>query len=466
MFITNILVCGYTKEEAETKFQLYFDRVGDILSLMTLDFVRKNGPVLSRDRPDEIDGIKIRHSWEKLAHKNGWRSCNFTTDSNGGRHIHSRTLGHFFDRVTCIFNVNRDVLNRWLYNASPMAFKNDYIDLPIFILPTQDLAQEMFGRTYMGTRADFETVLGEFKDLEPISHPHPFVIFGVSSDAGPQGVSWHELSLEKRSGDNKVVINRSIEFPPEFRQAGLGILNYFGEVVREKYPNEHAKIRIEQDGLTVRMIVEAEDGSREIIEKALAEYELVVTGQKPPEFLFDDRAKVLELRNELRFAQARIESQKELLEYQREDIRDLKQLFGKALSSSVKPEINLTVSPCITISSNQSVSQNISYHLEEILDDVQCLMSGADPEMSTRLNDLNEALEGVSESKSAEDVKASGGLVKLKKFLDDASESGSKVQKFISSVSDGVEVLRGLAKKYNSIAEWCGAPQVPRVLVG
>ncbi|MGO4366462.1 hypothetical protein [Pseudomonas sp. PAB10] len=347
-----------------------------------------------------------------------------------------------------------------------MAFKNDYIDLPIFILPTQDLAQEMFGRTYMGTRADFETVLGEFKDLEPISHPHPFVIFGVSSDAGPQGVSWHELSLEKRSGDNKVVINRSIEFPPEFRQAGLGILNYFGEVVREKYPNEHAKIRIEQDGLTVRMIVEAEDGSREIIEKALAEYELVVTGQKPPEFLFDDRAKVLELRNELRFAQARIESQKELLEYQREDIRDLKQLFGKALSSSVKPEINLTVSPCITISSNQSVSQNISYHLEEILDDVQCLMSGADPEMSTRLNDLNEALEGVSESKSAEDVKASGGLVKLKKFLDDASESGSKVQKFISSVSDGVEVLRGLAKKYNSIAEWCGAPQVPRVLVG
>ncbi|WP_423203934.1 hypothetical protein PGC34_19015 [Pseudomonas kribbensis] len=346
-----------------------------------------------------------------------------------------------------------------------MAFKQDYIDLPIFIMPVQGVLNDTFNRPYAAQMAVFETVLGEFKDLEPISHSHPFIIFGVSFEPNPQGVSWYELSKDKRSGENKVVINRSIEFPPEFRQAGLGILNYFGEVVREKYPNEHAKIKIEQDGLTVRMIVEAEDGSRDIIEKALAEYELVVTGQKPPEFLFEDRSKVLELKNELRIAQARIDSQKDLLEYQKEDIKDLKRLFGMALSSSVKPEINLTVSPRIAISSSQSFTQNISYQLEDVLDGIQSLMSSADPEMSMRLNDLSEGLESLTDRKSAEDVKASGGFAKLKRFIDDASESGSKAQKFISSVSDGVEVLRALAKKYNSIAEWCGAPQVPRIFV-
>lgn len=463
MFVTNVLVCGYSREEAEAKFQSYFDRIESVLSGMTFDVVMQSGPH-SRDRP-EIDGIKLRYAWEKLVNDNGWLPCNFKGTGREATARFTRVLGYSLERVTCTFNSSRDGLNRWLYNASPVAFKQDYIDLPIIILPVQGVIKDQFKRPFVTQRADFETVLGEFKDLEPISNSYPFIIFGVSFEAHPQGVSWYELSKEKRSGENKVVINRSIEFPPEFRQAGLGILNYFGEVVREKYPNEHAKIRIEQDGLTVRMIVEAEDGSRDIIEKALAEYELVITGQKPPEFLFDDRAKVLELKTELRIAQTRIESQRDLLEYQKQDIKDLKQLFGMALSSSVKPEINLTVSPCITISSSQCVSQNISYHLEGVLDDIQSLMSGADPETSMRLNDLSEALESVIETKGPETMRASGGVVKLKRFLDEASESGSKVQKFISSVSDGVEVLRGLAKKYNAIAEWCGAPQVPRVFV-
>lgn len=462
MFITSVLVCGYSRDEVEAKFQPYIDRIGNILSGMTFDFVMRSGP-RAADR-SEIDGMKIKFSWEKLAIENGWRPCSLIEDGQLVKIQHARMLGVCAEKVTCNFNTSRDALNRWLYNASPMAFKQGYVDLPILILPVKGVIDDVT-RPFMAQRANFETVLGEFKDLEPISHSHPFMIFGASFESAPQGVSWYELSKEKRAGENKVVINRSIEFPPEFRQAGLGILNYFGEVVREKYPNEHAKIRIEQDGLTVRMIVEAEDGSRDVIEKALAEYELVITGQKPPEFLFDDRAKVLELRNELRIAQTRIESQKDLLEYQKQDIKDLKQLFGMALSSSVKPEINLTVSPCITISSNQSVSQNVSYHLEEVLEDVQSLMEGADPEMSMRLNDLSDAVESVTDIKSPEDVKASTGLTKLKKFLDEASESGSKVQKLISSVSDGVEVLRGLAKKYNAVAEWCGAPQVPRILV-
>jgi hypothetical protein len=109
-----------------------------------------------------------------------------------------------------------------------------------------------------------------------------------------------ELTAEFDTTGRQIVINRSIEFPPQYHQAGLGILSYFGTVLREKYPDHNAAVRIEQDGLTVRLIVESETGDRQIIEKALEEYELVVRGEAAPDEFFQSRAKVLELKNELR----------------------------------------------------------------------------------------------------------------------------------------------------------------------
>ncbi|MCP4023838.1 MAG: pentapeptide repeat-containing protein, partial [Desulfobacteraceae bacterium] len=75
-------------------------------------------------------------------------------------------------------------------------------------------------------------------------------------------------------------INRSIEFPPEYKQAGISILNYFSEVLKTKYPDTNATVQIKQDGLKVIMTIDPGDGNKEIIEKALDEYGLVVRGQK------------------------------------------------------------------------------------------------------------------------------------------------------------------------------------------
>ena len=52
---------------------------------------------------------------------------------------------------------------------------------------------------------------------------------------------------------------------------GLGILNYFGKYLKEQYPNEKATVRIEQESLTVRLIVISKNGKTEVIEKALNE---------------------------------------------------------------------------------------------------------------------------------------------------------------------------------------------------
>ncbi len=118
-------------------------------------------------------------------------------------------------------------------------------------------------------------------------------------------------------------IIRSIEFPPEYHHAGILILNHFGTVLRKKYPDTRAKIRIEQDGLKVTMIIDpVEKGDREIIESALDEYGRVVTGKTgPAEFFDNDPLQIMELETQLSIAKVQIQSQKRILEYQDREIR-------------------------------------------------------------------------------------------------------------------------------------------------
>lgn len=464
MFITEIVSYGIDKSLFEKK---YGDRLLEIQKSLE-GLTRENiGASKPRHGPQgengEVTIWKMKYLWEELVQEEGWTESREHIESAVGRRFHMRMLGFINGRVSCTFSTHRDHLNRWLYTSTPIAYKNGLVDLPIMVLPVRQLYQEFFDNRGMGIREEFERIIGELQELSPLSHSHPFILLGISSQKAD--IRWRVLEAEKELHGEKVILNRSIEFPPEFRQAGLGILNYFGEVVREKYPKENAKIKIEQDGSIVRMIVEAENGSREIIEKALEEYELVVTGKMPPESLFDNRAKILELKNELRIAESRIESQRDLIEYQRQDMAELRQLFHSSLTANNVPALNLTVAPNINVSSNQSSTLSIVRGLGEALEDIQFLLEegGADPDVSLRLNDLYESVENVDQSANADDVKSSSGLRKLQKFICDANETGTKTNEFLKSIAGGIDTLKNLAKKYNSVAEWCGAPQVPKV---
>ena len=123
-------------------------------------------------------------------------------------------------------------------------------------------------------------------------------------------------------------IVRSIEFPPEYLQSGLSILNYFGTVVRQKYPHKAVKLRIEQDELKVTMLIETAEGEKETIEEFLEEYGLVVLGRRPLEgFLPDDR-QILELSNKLELAKTELKLQQNLL------------MFEKAKSEKVETRLD------------------------------------------------------------------------------------------------------------------------------
>jgi hypothetical protein len=223
-------------------------------------------------------------------------------------------------------------------------------------------------------------------------------------------------------------------------------------------------VRIEQDGLRVRLIIESENGDREVIEKALQEYELVVRGDAAPEDFFESKTKVLELKNELRIFQVRVESQRDLIALQGDEIKNLRQIIGHSLTH--QNPINVQVNPIITVNTSQ-VTQ-LAQIIPEFSGYIQDLLSlaGADPEMELRLLDLDDSLSSLSTKQTPEAARESGALKKLRKFLTEATEVGSAANTFLTKIGDGVELVQKVARRYNDVAEWCGAPQVPNILLG
>lgn len=113
-------------------------------------------------------------------------------------------------------------------------------------------------------------------------------------------------NLPDKFQDGNVIV-RAIAFDRENIQAGVGILSYFNEIVRQKYEDRKVKVLIEQDGLNVRLAIETHNGDKQTIEKALEEYIAAVTGRKPmAEFLSKPLSNLaLKLRLELAYLDLR-----------------------------------------------------------------------------------------------------------------------------------------------------------------
>lgn len=456
----------------ENSWEMLDNRIGQIndikgfVETITIEKIRATEERYSRVNNDELNPRKFFKCWQDIMKESDWvPSRKYLLDDPENSKYYG-FLGDCSKDVSIRLITHRDLVNRWLFSTTPIAYKNSIINIPVGIMLTSSAEKKLsVERRPSMMAANFEKTVDELKALSPLSQTHPFVIIGISFEDGDLEVV--DIESELGIAEKQVVINRSIEFPPEYHSAGLGILSYFGTVLREKYPDQEAKVKIEQDGQKVRMIIETKDGNKEIIEKALQEYELVITGEQPPESLYDDSLKVLELKTELRVAYTRIEGQRDLLAHKGQELSDLKSLFENSLSKGNEGLQRLTVSPVINVTTSQTNNTVINNDILDIADEIKSLItkSGDDAGTELRLLDLNDSVENISATASPEEVKSSVGFTKLKRFIDEASNTGSDVSKFFDSISDGVEKLKSLGCKYNSIAEWCGAPQIPNVFV-
>ncbi|MFD6443112.1 hypothetical protein ACFWDG_25860, partial [Peribacillus sp. NPDC060186] len=306
-------------------------------------------------------------------------------------------------------------------------------------------------------------ILSHLIVLSPLYLNHPFLILGVSEQEAPLEI--HEIKSNLEGHNQNVVTNRSIEFPPEYYQAGLGILSYFHKVLKGKYPGIQATVKIIQDGLVVKMIVETKDGNKHIVEKALEEYDLILRGEIRPEEYFDASAQIqtLELKNELRMAQVRIESQKELLAFQQNQINQqqiqsstLIEIISNGLSKPI--HVSPVISPVITVDTTLNQENNRYNELNntiETIRDLRNILNAPDD-----IKQLKEVERELSEA-DASNLNDSTSVSKLKSFLENVNNVESSVNKSIATSNQGIQLVKKLANHYNTIAPWCGLPPIP-----
>jgi hypothetical protein len=246
-------------------------------------------------------------------------------------------------------------------------------------------------------------------------------------------------------------------------------MHFFGEYLRRKYPNQKVKVTIEQEGLKVFMIVDTLEGEPEVVEKALNEYGLVITGKTEPEDVTDDPLLILSMKNEISIANARIECQRELLEFAKCQITKLQSLLSEAINKPApRVELNVPIKAEASASSFQVQGFEIAKTISEIQRIILELTRSLPPSaMSARaLQDVHDSLEKVKNKREAGELANSPELSKFKRFLKQISDKDSDLGRLVRGVKKGAKLAQDLARYYNQIAQWGGLPIIPEPLLG
>lgn len=268
----------------------------------------------------EINSLSFTRCWEKVMEELGWGNCRAKSNRPGGINIYIRNYKY---RVAAKMMSSDRVMNfpSWVLIEAPKIVSTEICDIAILVMPMASEAARY--QTKYTPFHSFERAQAQLNDLLPINQTQPFLIIGFSQEEADLEV------IEMLPSGVENIVERVLEFPRELYQAGVGILSYFGEVLKQKYPDIEAKVRIEQDGNVVRMTVDAPDGTKDIIEKTLQDFALVVTSQAPPQTLLDNEFQIHALFNKLMLAEMEVRQVRDLMriseKYQGERIQTLEQ---------------------------------------------------------------------------------------------------------------------------------------------
>lgn len=411
------------------------------------------------EKSDERFGV-TRALWEKALYDFSWVINDQTYFSPAGRKVHLGSLGPTKNGISVQINIGSPSwFHRWLFSQGSLAVRYAGVKVPILIAPMRDFNRD---EELRGSQtSNFEYLRDQLETLSPLSSTFPFLILGVTNQASLCDVDIFEIPSDPNITTERIVVDRCIEFPPEYHQAGLGILNYFGVFLRENYPERDAKVKIEQHGLSVRMTIETSDGDTEVVEKALQDYELVMSGKLQPEAISKNDKVILDLKNELRITQFRLESQQDIIEVQNRRLDKLLTVIGNSLEASARRPITIEVSPSFQNSQSMNINQDISTALAGVYD----LIDSVSPSDETHmiLSDLAGSLEAIGKESDPEKVKSSPAMSKLRRLFDRVASGNDAVSTTIANIEKGKEMVVDLAKTYNKIACWCGLPNIPLV---
>jgi hypothetical protein len=426
-----------------------------------------SGRIQLEDEEDSRQRYDSKWHWDKAFIEVGWSPQSFIKIfSPDGKSIRISSIGPMKNGLCAQRNYGADSeLSRWLFRQVTLAVRHGVVEIPVLVSRVRDSDRTEENRIYprVGHLSSFENIKSQLDVLTPLNFPFPFLILGLSRGVSPlPDLTVTELESDPNVVTDRIVIDRCIEFPPEFYQAGIGILSSFGTYLRDNYPDRHAKVRIEQKDHMVRMIVETADGNVTTVEQALRDYEMIFTGKVMPEAISTNDKVVLDLRNELRIAQFRIESQQDIINMQNNRMDKLMDLIGNGLNAAQSRPISLHLAPTFNNSNSFSTNPSISSALE----DVNELLNSIPPEYrgseaDTTLEDIGKSLEEVECESDSAKISKSSGIMKLGGFLDRLVKGNEELNKVINSIEKGRNLVSSLIRTYNKFALLGGLPPIP-----
>jgi len=202
-------------------------------------------------------------------------------------------------------------------------------------------------------------------------------------------------------------VRRSITFPPELKQAAVGVLSYFSVVLDQKYPGMDVGVAIRQDGAKVTMVVTTPEGEEDRIDSELKQYGLVMAGQLSPAEYLNDPLHIVRLEHKLELASLELRHTRDLLASERERhgerIASLEDQVGflKDALDSERQQAQVLVAALETVATTAipaardtltQAAELISRRNDSTLDDeaLELLSQAAieDPSIVDRLNEL------------------------------------------------------------------------------
>ncbi|MCG5526435.1 hypothetical protein LRB11_16130 [Ectothiorhodospira haloalkaliphila] len=154
---------------------------------------------------------------------------------------------------------------------------------------------------------DYKTAIGELREQKG----SPYA--GQSLSKITRSLLQNALHQSNLTEVPRNRIIRSIEFAPEYMVAGTALLNYFSNIVAERYNTDSVTVRIEQRRNKVTLIINTKTGEEiQRIEEDLDNYGKVLSGQLAPSDFSKDPISSLRLENQLRLTQVQMEMERRI----------------------------------------------------------------------------------------------------------------------------------------------------------
>ncbi|MFS1466347.1 hypothetical protein BCU33_009765 [Vibrio lentus] len=260
-----------------------------------------------------ITPFSFMHATDYFLKELQWNDYRVRPTEKGGFHLYARNLKDGVS-VRAMATDRMQSFPNWLFVEVPKLYESGATQVSVLLIPEEDVKSILDPERGLGPTFTLPRCGVLLKDLSPLKMSSPFVVIGFSMQENLFEIEVDHIEPDESSVFiDRNVIEKSIEFPPEHYQAGIGILSYFGDVLKAKHPDTKAKIRIEQGDGVVRLHIHTPNGNKEIIEKTLADYTLVVAEKAPPESLFEDKVQIMALENKLEIAKMEVRQTQNML---------------------------------------------------------------------------------------------------------------------------------------------------------